>query len=175
MYGCKSWTKKKTEHGRTDALQLWCRRLESPARRSNQSVLKEISSEYSLEGLMLTLKLQYFSHWIRRADSLEKTLMLEKIEGRRRREWQRMRWWDGITNSVNVSWEALGDGEGLESLVCCSPWGHIESDMTEQLNNNNRDRWGGCQQQCRILEGRAERARDGESGRSQIIKASMVF
>ena len=86
MYGCESWTKKKTEHGRTDALQLWCRRLESPARRSYQSVLKEICSEYSLEGLMLTLKLQYFSHWIRRADSLEKTLMLEKIEGRRRRE-----------------------------------------------------------------------------------------
>ena len=98
----------------------------------------EISPEYSLEGLMLNLKLQYFGHLMRRVDSLEKALMLGKIEGRRRRGRQRMRWLDGITNSMDIELEqALGDGEGLRSLVCFSPWGHKESDTTELLNNNN--------------------------------------
>ena len=98
MYVCESWTIKKAEHRRMDAFELWCwRLLRVPwtARRSNQSILKEISPEYSLGGLMLKLKLQYFGHLMRRTDSLEKTLMLGKIEGRRRRGWQRIRWLDG--------------------------------------------------------------------------------
>ena len=102
MYGCESWTVKKAEHRRTDAFELWCwRRLLRvlwTARRFNQSILKEISPEYSLEGLMLKLKFHNFGHLMRRTDSLEKTLMLGKIEGRRRRGWQRMRWLDGITD-----------------------------------------------------------------------------
>ena len=101
MYGCESWTIKKAEHRRIDAFELWCwkRLLRVPwtARRSNQSILKEISPEHSLEGLMLKLKLQYFGHLMQRADSFEKTLMMGKIEGRRRRGWQRRRWLDGIT------------------------------------------------------------------------------
>ena len=104
MYACESWTIKKAEHQRIDAFELWCwrRLLKVPwtARRSNQSILKEISSEYSLEGLMLKLKLQYFGHLMQRADSLEKTLMLGKTEGRWRRGRQRMRWLDGITDSM---------------------------------------------------------------------------
>jgi len=107
MYGCESWTTKKAEHQRIDAFELWCwrRLLRVPwtARRSNQSILKEISPGCSLEGLMLKLKLQYFGHLMQRADSLEKTLMLEKIEGRRIRGWLRMRWLDGITNSTDMS------------------------------------------------------------------------
>ena len=107
MYGCVSWTIKKAEHQRIDAFELWCwrRLLRVPwtARRSNQSILKEISPECSLEGLMLKLKLQYFSHLMRRTDSFEKTLMLGKIEGGRRSGRQRMRWLDGITNSVDMS------------------------------------------------------------------------
>ena len=107
MYGCESWTVKKAEHRRIAAFELWCwrRLLKVPwtARRSNQSVLKEISPECSLEGLMLKLKLQYFSHLMQRADSFEKTLMLGKIEGGRRRGRQRMRWLDGITDSMDVS------------------------------------------------------------------------
>ena len=87
---------------------------------------------------MLKLKLQYFGHLMQRADSLEKTLMLGKIKGRRRRGQQRMRWLDGITESVDMSLRDLGDSEGQGSQLCCSPWGHKESDMTEQLNNNNR-------------------------------------
>ena len=106
MYGCESWTIKKAECQRTNAFELWCwrRLLRIPwtARRSNQSILKEISPGCSLEGLMLKLKLQYFGHLIRRADSLEKTLMLGGIGGRRRRERQRMRWLDGITNSMDM-------------------------------------------------------------------------
>ena len=107
MYGCESWTVKKAEHGRIDAFELWCwrRLLRVPwtARRSNQSILKEINHEYSLEGLMLKLKLQYFGHLMRGADSLEKTLMLGKIEGGRRNGLQRMRWLDGITNSMDMN------------------------------------------------------------------------
>ncbi|MGK2204880.1 hypothetical protein ACR96F_27240, partial [Klebsiella pneumoniae] len=107
MYGCESWTVKKAECQRIDAFELWCwrRLLRVPwtARRSNQSILKEISPGCSLEGLMLKLKLQYFGHLMRRVDSLEKTLMLGKIEGRRRRGQQRMRWLDGITDSMDMS------------------------------------------------------------------------
>ena len=106
MYGCESWTIKKAEHRGIDAFELWCwrRLLRVPwiARRSNQSILKEISPECSLEGLMLKLKLQYFGHLIRTADSFEKTLMLGKIEGRRRKGRQRMRWLDGITDSMDM-------------------------------------------------------------------------
>ena len=106
MYGCESWIIKKAERGRIDAFEPWCwsRLLRVPwtARRSNQSILKEISPKYSLEGLMLKLKLQYFGHLMQRADSFEKTLMLGKIEGRRRRGRQRMRWLDGITDSMDM-------------------------------------------------------------------------
>ena len=102
------------------------------ARRSNQSILKEISPEYSLEGLMLKLKLQYFGHLMRRTDSLEKTLMLGKIEGRRERGQQRTRWLDGITDSMDIEFvQAPGDVKGQKSLARCSPWGRKESDTTE--------------------------------------------
>ena len=111
-YGCESWTRKKTEHRRIDAFELWYwRRLSRvpwSARRSNQSILKEINPEYSLEGLMLKLKLQYFGHLMRRADSFEKTLMLGKIEGWRRRGRQRMRWLDGIIDSLDMSLTHVG-------------------------------------------------------------------
>ena len=111
MYGCESWTVKKAEHRRIDAFELWCwrRLLRVPwtARRSNQSILKEISPGCSLEGLMLKLKLQYFGHLMGRADSFEKTLMLGKIEGRRRSGQQRMRWLDGITDLMNMSLRKL--------------------------------------------------------------------
>ena len=111
MYECESWTIMKAEHRRTDAFELWCwrRLLRVPltSRRSNQSILEEISPEYSLEGLMLKLKLQYFGHLMQRTDSFEKTLMPGKIEGRRRSRWNRMRWLDGITDTLDLSFSRL--------------------------------------------------------------------
>ena len=130
---------KKAECRRIDAFELWCwrRLLRVPwtARRSNQSILKKISPEYSLEGLMLKLKLQYFGHLMWRTDSFEKTLMLEKIEGRRRRGQQRIRWLHDITSWMDMSLGKLREfGDGQEGLACLSPWSHKESDTTERLN-----------------------------------------
>ena len=138
MYGCESWTIKKAKCRRIDAFELWCwrRLLRVPwtARRSNQSILKEISPGCSLEGLMSKLKLQYFGHIMRRADSFEKTLMLGKIEGRKR-ERQRMRWLDGIHrhNGHGFGW-TLGVSDGPGGLEYCGSRGRKESDTTERLN-----------------------------------------
>ena len=130
MYGCESWTIKKAEHQRVDAFELWCwsrlLRVTWTARRSNQSIIKEINPEYSLEGLMLKWKLQYFGHLIQRADSLEKSLMLGKIEGRRRKGRQdEMVGWHHWLNRHKFK-QAPGDGEGQGSLACYSPWDHKE-------------------------------------------------
>ena len=134
-YGCESWIIKKAEHRRIDAFELWCwiklLRVPWTARISNQPILKEISPEYSLKGLMLKLKLQYIGHLMRRTDSLEKTLMLGKIEGRRRRD-EMVGWHHWLTGHEFEQAPGVGNGQG--SLACCSPWGHKESDMTERLN-----------------------------------------
>ena len=139
MYGCESWTVQKAESRRIDAFELWCwrRLLRVPwtARRFNQSNLKEISPGYSLERLMLKLKLQYFGHLMRRVDSLEKTLTQGRIGGRRRRGRQRMRWLDSITQLDRHEFEwtpGVGDGQG--GLACCDLWGRKKSDTTERLN-----------------------------------------
>ena len=140
MYGCESWTVKKAEHWRIDAFELWCwrrlMRVPWTVRRSNQSILKEISPECSLEGLMLKLKPQYFGHLMWRADSLEKTLMLGKIEGRRRSGWtteNEMAGWHHWLDGHESEWTpGVGDGQG--GLACCDSWGSKESDTTEWLN-----------------------------------------
>ena len=139
MYGCESWTVKKAEHRRINAFELWCwrklLRVPRTAMKSNQSILKEISPGIFLEGMMLQLKLQYFGHLMRRVDLLEKTLMLGGIRGRRGRGRQRMRWLDGITDSMDVSLSELpGVGDGQGGLVCCDSWHRKESDTTERLN-----------------------------------------
>ena len=139
MYGCESWTIKKAECWRIDAFELWCGRrlLRVPwtARRSNQSILKEISPEYSLEGRMLKLKLQYFGHLMWRTDLFEKTLMLAKIKGMRRRGKQRdeiVGWHHWLDEHEFEQAPSVGNGQG--SLACCSPWGHKQTDTTEWLN-----------------------------------------
>ena len=153
MYGCETWTIKKAERQRIDAFELWCwrRLLRVPwtARRSNQSILKEISPGISWEGMMLKLKLQYFGHLMRRVDSLEKTLMLGKIEGRRRRGWQRMRWLDGITDSMDLSlselWELVMDREAwraaIHGVAKCqtrlSDWTELEGGSVECPRRHN--------------------------------------
>ena len=162
MYGYESWTIKKVEHWRTDVFELWCwRLLRVPwtARRSNQSILKEIGPECSLEGLMLKLKLQSFDHLMWRTDSLEKTLMLRKIEGRRRRGWERMRWLDVITDLMDVSlsklqemvtdreaWHAAVHGVA-KSRTWLSNWTELSSELKIGLGNGRQEKPRG--QACR--------------------------
>ena len=139
-YGCESWTIKKAKRRRIDAFELWCwrrlLRLPWSARRLNQSILKEINAKYSLEGLLLKLKLQYLGHLIWRADSLEETLMLVEIEVRRRREQQRMRGWMGSLTQWTWVWASSGRWWRTGKPRCCNPQGGKESDVAERLNNN---------------------------------------
>ena len=153
FHGCERWTIKKAECQRINTFELgcWRRLLRVPwtARRSNQCILKEISPDYSLEGLMLKLKLQYFGHLMQRADSLEKTLMLGKTEGRKRRGQQMVDWHHQLNGHEFE--QAPGDGEGQGGLACCSPWGHKESDTMEGLNNNHSFRELICILASRVL------------------------
>ena len=139
MYGCESWTVNEAECQRIDALKLWCwrRLLKVPwtTKRSNQSILREINPDYSLERLMLKLNLQYFAHLMWTDDLLEKSLMMGKIEGRRRRGHQRMRWLGGITDAITWTWANSRRWWGRGGLMCFSPWGLKESEMTGWLNN----------------------------------------